>query len=124
MKKFFTAQSQSSTKATSKIVLIYLIVSVLWIFFSDSLISSLGLSLFIQTIVSIIKGWGFVIVTSMLLYYLIRKSTGHIIDEHNMFTKIVETVPVGIAFASKESLTNTKGKSGFLFFLVYLLRIK
>jgi len=102
MKTYFTTPSQSSTKATFKIVTIYFIISILWIFFSDTLVSSLELSLSTQTTVSIIKGWGFVIVTSMLLYYLIRKSTGHIIDEHNMFTKIVETVPVGITFVSKE----------------------
>jgi len=102
MKTYFTTPSQSSTKATFKIVIIYFVISILWIFFSDTLVSSLGLSLSTQTIISIIKGWSFVIVTSVLLYYLIKKSTGHIFDDYNLFSKIMETVPVGIAFVSKE----------------------
>lgn len=102
MKTYFTTPSQSSTKATFKIVIIYFIISILWIFFSDTLIGRLNLSLSTQTTVSIIKGWGFVIITSILLYYLIKKSTGHIFDDYNLFSKNMGTVPVGIAFVSKE----------------------
>lgn len=102
MKTYFTAPPQSSTKTASKIVILYFFISILWVFFSDTLISSLNLSLAAQTTVSIIKGWSLVIVTSILLYCLIKNSTGHITDDYNMFSKIMETVPVGIAFVSKE----------------------
>lgn len=102
MKTYFTTPPQSSTKATLKIVILYFVISLLWIFFSDTLLGKLNFSLTVQTTVSIIKGWGFVIVTSILLYFLIKRSTDYIFNEYNMINKIMETVPVGITFVSKE----------------------
>lgn len=67
-------QQQNIFKAALKTVFIYLIVSFLWIFFSDSLLSLISSNPFVIKEISIAKGWFFVIVTSLLLYLLIRRN--------------------------------------------------
>jgi len=57
-----------------KIVLIYFIVSALWIFFSDDLLFNFFSDVAEQKLISIFKGWAFVLVTSILIYFLIRNS--------------------------------------------------
>lgn len=54
-----------------KIVGVYFILSVLWIFFSDSLVYKFIHDESMRNQVSILKGWVFVIVTSILLFMLI-----------------------------------------------------
>lgn len=78
-----------STRRDLKITLIYLVVSSLWIFLSDRLLGLLtdDSTLLIQ--LQTYKGWFFVIVTSALLYYLIRNSTSTLIKGKN---KLEETL--------------------------------
>lgn len=68
------AQSQS-VRNSLRITSVYLILSALWIFFSDRLLGLLidNPNLFLQF--QTYKGWFFVLITSILLYYLIEKST-------------------------------------------------
>ena len=56
-----------------KIVLIYVMISFIWVFFSDYLVALLIKDSRIATNISILKGWAFIAVTSMLLYVLIRR---------------------------------------------------
>lgn len=67
-----------SVRNSLKITLVYLVLSALWIFFSDRLLGFLindpALFLEFQTY----KGWFFVLITSILLYYLIEKSTSRL----------------------------------------------
>lgn len=67
-----------SVRNSLKITLVYLVLSALWIFFSDRLLGLLtsdpALFLEFQTY----KGWFFVLITSILLYYLIEKSTSRL----------------------------------------------
>lgn len=67
-----------SVKNSLKITLVYLILSALWIFFSDRLLGILinDPALFIQF--QTYKGWFFVLITSILIYYLIEKSTSRL----------------------------------------------
>lgn len=55
-----------------RIPLIYLAIGVIWILFSDELISYLA-DRGLATTLSILKGWIFVAVTACILYFLIRK---------------------------------------------------
>lgn len=57
-----------------RIVSIYLILSLLWIFLTDKLVFHLISDTEIQNLVSSIKGWFFVIVTTFLLYHLIKQA--------------------------------------------------
>lgn len=73
-----------------KIAVIYLVVSVIWIFFSDRLVSMIAqdsqLFLEIQTY----KGWFFVLVTSILLYALIRKSNEKLNNSKDRIDKALQ----------------------------------
>lgn len=60
-----------STKAF-RIVFIYLALSLLWIFSTDKLVFTFISDAETQNMVSSIKGWFFVIATTLLLYHLIR----------------------------------------------------
>lgn len=62
-----------------KISFIYFLVAGCWIFFSDRLLGSLIDSNTLLVQMQIYKGWFFVLVTSGLLYYLIRQSTSSIL---------------------------------------------
>ena len=57
-----------------RIVYIYFILSLLWIFFTDKLVFNLIPDAETQNLVSSIKGWFFVIATTLLLYHLIRQA--------------------------------------------------
>ncbi|KAA3664608.1 MAG: hypothetical protein DWQ04_04875, partial [Chloroflexi bacterium] len=61
--------------ASIKTPLIYAIFGTLWIFFSDTLLEALAPSREILTQVQTIKGWLYVIVTTGLLYLLIKRDT-------------------------------------------------
>ncbi len=64
-----------------KIVLIYLVVSIVWILFSDSLVSKIVANAHEWVYFSILKGWAFVIITSLLLFLLIKKGYESITKE-------------------------------------------
>lgn len=59
-------------KPYQKITFIYFILGALWIFFSDRLITQLADSTQFLTALQTYKGWFYVILTSLLLYILIR----------------------------------------------------
>lgn len=57
----------------SKIVAVYVIVSGLWIFFSDALLEALVSDPHLMSRIATLKGWLFILVTSALLFVLIRR---------------------------------------------------
>jgi len=60
-------------KIALKITLIYFFIGFLWILFSDQFILSIGSSANSITVLQTYKGWFFVSITAMLLFFLIRK---------------------------------------------------
>lgn len=60
-------------KIALKITLIYFLIGFLWILFSDQFILSIGSSANSITVLQTYKGWFFVSITAMLLFFLIRK---------------------------------------------------
>lgn len=60
-------------KIALKITLIYFLIGFLWILFSDQFILSIGRSGNSITILQTYKGWFFVSITAILLFFLIRK---------------------------------------------------
>lgn len=80
----------SGTKHAIRITLIYFFISVAWIFFSDRLLETVisdGQNLMkMQTY----KGWFFVFITSILLFYLIKRSTSSIIKSKDETEKALQ----------------------------------
>ena len=56
-----------------KIATIYFVISFLWIFFSDKLIQFITTDYDTITHYQTLKGWFFITVTTLLLYYLIKR---------------------------------------------------
>ena len=56
-------------------VAIYILVSGVYIFFSDEIVSRLFHNLDLVTTINIYKGWGFVLITGLLLYFLLDRET-------------------------------------------------
>lgn len=56
-----------------KIIAVFVALSVLWITSSDLLVSAIASSPKVYTLLSIIKGWLYIVVTAILLYGLIRR---------------------------------------------------
>lgn len=61
------------SKGAIKITLIYFVVGFLWILFSDRFILSLTGSAETATLLQTYKGWLYICVTAILLYFLIRR---------------------------------------------------
>jgi len=56
-----------------KTTIIYFIAGAIWIFFSDRILDSFAKSTHLLTLLQTYKGWFFITLTSILLYFLVRK---------------------------------------------------
>jgi two-component system sensor histidine kinase/response regulator len=68
-----SASSRQAANSALKIVFIYFVFAGLWILLSDKAVALLFRESEQMTLVSMIKGWLFVLLTSLLLYSLIRR---------------------------------------------------
>lgn len=94
-----------------KITLIYIILSGLWITFSDKLIAVIFTDVHIVTKVSTFKGWMFVVVTATLLYFLIMRDLERIKYWGNEIVAIYEELEVAyeeLAATEEEMRVNYK----------------
>ncbi|MDR3575956.1 MAG: PAS domain S-box protein [Anaerolineaceae bacterium] len=87
-----------------RITVIYFIFSALWITFSDQLIARITKNIPELTLLSTIKGWGFVIVTSILLYWLIRRDTRALIISEERFRALIENSADAVALISSDGI--------------------
>ena len=67
-----------SSKGVLRIVLVYAVISMLYILFSDALVSRLLSAPEAINVASTIKGWLFILITSLLLYLLMSRLVGQI----------------------------------------------
>lgn len=78
-----------SKQYAAKIALIYGIISAIWIFTSDRLLAGMIDNTALLARFQTYKGWFFILVTTILLYLLIKKSTENLEQSRN---KLVQTV--------------------------------
>lgn len=74
MALFFKKKLFDSNSIALRIVCIYIFFGSLWIFFSDSILLSIVSGSEQFTRYSMYKGWAFILITSTLLYLIIRKT--------------------------------------------------
>jgi hypothetical protein len=67
--KFF---SKLSVKLAFRFSAIYIIVSSIYIFFSDRFVSSLFSDIETITVINTYKGWGFVVISGVIIYIIIH----------------------------------------------------
>ncbi|MDO8970288.1 MAG: PAS domain S-box protein, partial [Saprospiraceae bacterium] len=65
--------NHNPTLTAFKIALIYGLISVVWILFSDQLLAATVTSVETITVMQMIKGWAFVLATSVLIFFLMRQ---------------------------------------------------
>jgi PAS domain S-box-containing protein len=73
--------ARSARAAAGRIVLAYALLAALWILFSDTLVAKLFPDPDSMRLLSIAKGWLFVLVTASLLYALIARQVGQILQK-------------------------------------------
>jgi len=71
---YFPAVS-SQNRSAFTIALLYVLIGSLWIVFSDQLAAQIAPNQAALTAISIYKGWGYVLVTGFMLYWLIRRDS-------------------------------------------------
>jgi PAS domain S-box-containing protein len=100
-----------------RVCLIYAIVSVLWIFFSDQLVYSFAAGIGDAVRISMIKGILFVFASSVLIYFLVIRGIRTAREGERDYRSLIETSPDAIVMldgAGKITLANHR--------LVHLLR--
>ena len=81
-----------------QIVLPYIIVSTLWILFSDAILTVLIQDPNQIASLSVYKGLGFVIVTGVMLYVLVRRQTVRLSASLNRFRTLFDTMTQGVVY--------------------------
>ena len=69
-------QRENMKRVSFKISIIYLLVGILWIFFSDEVVALFVQDKAIIIRLSIVKGWLFIIITAVMLYWLVTRYVG------------------------------------------------
>ncbi|PKL66666.1 MAG: histidine kinase [Methanobacteriales archaeon HGW-Methanobacteriales-1] len=85
-----------------KITLIYFVVSTIWIISSDQLLSLLVTNSHLSTIFAIVKGTVFIILTSILIYFLVFRNLDSIKESEERFFKAFSTNPIAIILTEED----------------------
>ncbi len=100
-RKFFTKLILYSP-GSLKISGIYLLIGVLWILFSDKLAERLAPNREVLTQISIYKGWAFIVVTALLLYWLIQRHTATLSESEEKLRLVIDSVPALISYVDSD----------------------
>mgnify|MGYP001073998070 CR=1 FL=1 len=73
-----------------RLAAVYALVAVTWILFSDSMLFRLGVRPDLLSSYSLLKGLGFVAVTSIALYVLVRRFTAEVARRERMYRELFE----------------------------------
>jgi PAS domain S-box-containing protein len=103
-KSRFPAFLNSSNSGALKIAGIYLLIGILWILFSDIIAQQVAPDPSSLTSISIYKGWGYIIVTAILLYWLIQRHTEEIREDEKKLRLITDTIPALISYTDSNRI--------------------
>jgi PAS domain S-box-containing protein len=77
---------------------IYLLLGAVWILFSDRIAARVALNEEMLAAISTYKGWGYVLVTALLLYWMIRRHTLASQASENQLQRVIDAMPAFIAY--------------------------
>ena len=80
----------------------YLILGSLWILFSDQLAARVATNEEMLASISLYKGWGYVLVTALLLYWLIRRYTAAMRASKLQLHRVIDAMPVFISYVGTD----------------------
>ncbi len=84
-----------------KIAGLYLLIGSLWILFSDRLAERIALNKEMLVSLSLYKGWAYVIITAVLLYWLIQRDTVRLHVSEKQLQVVINALPVLISYVDK-----------------------
>jgi PAS domain S-box-containing protein len=97
-KSRFPAFLHSFNLGAFKIAGIYLLIGALWILFSDVIAEKVAPDPSALTTISIYKGWGYIIVTAILLYWLVQRHTTELRDDEKKLRLVTDAIPALISY--------------------------
>ena len=92
----------SSRWGSLRIAGVYLLIGILWILFSDRAVERIGLDPATLTTISIYKGWGFILVTAIMLYWLIQRHTAELGENESRLRLITDAMPALISYVDSD----------------------
>lgn len=81
---------------------VYLILGSLWILFSDRVAARVALNEEMLASISLYKGWGYVLVTALLLYGLIRSYTAALRASDLQLQHVIDAMPAFISYVGAD----------------------
>ena len=106
--------NRTPTLTATKVACVYALVSAAWILFSDMLIAAAATDVEALTRAQMVKGWAFVLTTSVLIFFLMRQEMSRFFraDEaqrasESNFRLLVENAPDAI-------FVQTRGQFAYL----------
>lgn len=94
--------SPEQSRGAAQIAGIYLLIGSMWILFSDRLAAGIAPDTAALTSISIYKGWGYVLVTAILLYWLIRRNNIALGRNAAQLRLITDSLPVLISYVDAD----------------------
>ena len=80
----------------------YLILGGAWILFSDQIAARIALNEEMLATISLYKGWGYVLVTAILLYWLIQRYTAALSASGMQLQHVIDAMPALIAYVGAD----------------------
>lgn len=103
-KSRFPATLSSSKLGSLRIAAIYFLTGTLWILFSDTIAKRVAANRDILTTISIYKGWGFMVVTTILLYWLIHRLTARLGENEKKLQLVTDAMPALISYVDSHKV--------------------
>ncbi len=81
---------------------IYFVLGSAWILFSDEIAARIAVNEEMLTRISLYKGWGFIVVTALLLYWMIRRLTSALQESEQQLHRVIDAVPAFISYVGTD----------------------
>ena len=85
-----------------EIAAVYLIVGSAWILFSDQVATRIAPNKEMLATISLYKGWGYVFITALLLYWLIRRHTARLHTNEQQLQRVLDAMPALISYVDSD----------------------
>ncbi|HLO30681.1 MAG TPA: PAS domain S-box protein [Anaerolineales bacterium] len=92
----------SLNRGALRIAGLYLLIGGLWILFSDKVAERVASSQEMLTVISLYKGWGYVFVTALLLYWLIRRHSATLRAGEEQLQRVMDAMPAFISYVDSD----------------------
>lgn len=97
----FSSFSNPVSWGAFKIAGVYLLLGSAWILFSDRVAERIALNKEVLATLSLYKGWGYVIVTALLLYWLIQRHISRLHASEKQLHVVIDALPILISYVGK-----------------------